>query len=72
MKLASANSLSSITSLNLHGNALSKLKPIQNLHNLKRLVASANELTKLDDLSHLVSLLVRRGVLDTTLYEKVS
>ena len=53
MKLASADSLSSITSLNLHGNALSKLKPIQNLHNLKRLVASANELTKLDDLSHL-------------------
>lgn len=54
MKLACVDSMSSITSLNLHGNALTKLKPIQNLHNLKRLVASGNELTRLDELSHML------------------
>ena len=55
LKLASVDTVSSITSLNLHGNALSKLKPLQNLHNLKRLVVSGNELTRLDELSHMVS-----------------
>ncbi|XP_076099461.1 leucine-rich repeat-containing protein 9-like isoform X2 [Mytilus galloprovincialis] len=53
LKLANVDSMSSITSLNLHGNALSKLKPIHSLHNLKRLVVSGNELTKLDELSNM-------------------
>lgn len=53
LKVASVDSLSSITSLNLHGNAISKLKPIHSLHNLKRLVVSGNELTRLDELSHM-------------------
>ncbi|CAG2238484.1 Leucine-rich repeat-containing protein 9 [Mytilus edulis] len=53
LKLANVDSMSSITSLNLHGNALSKLKPIHSLHNLRRLVVSGNELTKLDELSNM-------------------
>ncbi|ESO85654.1 hypothetical protein LOTGIDRAFT_155146 [Lottia gigantea] len=53
LKIGRASSLTSITTLNLHGNGLTKLKYIQSLKSLKRLIVSFNELTKLDDLAHM-------------------
>ena len=54
LKLSKARSLSGISVLNLHGNGLTRLKPLQSLSHLKHLTVSFNELTKLDDLSNLV------------------
>ena len=54
LKITSQEELEHITVLNLHGNGLSKLKPLQPMRMLKRLVVSFNELTRLDDLTHMV------------------
>ena len=54
LKITAQEELEHITVLNLHGNGLSKLKPLQPLRMLKRLVVSFNELTRLDDLTHMV------------------
>ena len=54
-KLAGGVSINNITSLNLHGNGLQKIRPLQNLHSLKKLIISFNELSKLEDISHMVS-----------------
>ena len=56
LKITAQEELEHITVLNLHGNGLSKLKPLQPLRMLKRLVVSFNELTRLDDLTHMVRL----------------
>lgn len=40
--------------LNLHGNSLSKLKEISRLSALCHLTISFNEVTRLDDISHMV------------------
>ncbi|KAL4237983.1 Leucine-rich repeat-containing protein 9 [Mactra antiquata] len=53
LKITGHEELEHITVLNLHGNGLCKLKPLQPLKSLKRLIVSFNELTKLDDLSHM-------------------
>lgn len=53
LKITGQEELEHITVLNLHGNGLSKLKPLQPLRMLKRLVVSFNELTKLDELAHM-------------------
>ena len=54
-KLTKATSLMNIEVLNLHGNGLSKVKQLQNLPLLKRLILSFNELTRLDDIVQLVN-----------------
>ena len=56
LKITNQTELDHITVLNLHGNGLTKLKPLQALKMLKRLVVSFNELTKLDDLAHMVTI----------------
>ncbi|XP_053406324.1 leucine-rich repeat-containing protein 9-like isoform X5 [Mercenaria mercenaria] len=53
LKITGQEELEHITVLNLHGNGLTKLKPLQPLRMLKRLVVSFNELTKLDELAHM-------------------
>ncbi|XP_076442127.1 leucine-rich repeat-containing protein 9-like isoform X2 [Babylonia areolata] len=53
LKAAKSETLSTITYLNLHGNGLSKLKHIQSLVSLKKLVVSFNELTRLDEITHM-------------------
>ena len=40
--------------LNLHGNGLSRLKHVNCMTALKKLVLSFNELSRLDDISHMV------------------
>lgn len=55
LKITGQEDLEHITVLNLHGNGLSRLKPLQPLRMLKRLVVSFNELTKLDELAHMVT-----------------
>ncbi|KAJ8308256.1 hypothetical protein KUTeg_013130 [Tegillarca granosa] len=52
LKSANADTLEKISVLNLHGNGLTKLKPLQSLTHLKRLTVSFNDVTKLDELSH--------------------
>ena len=54
LKTAKSETLSSITHLNLHGNGLTKLKHIQSLVSLKKLIVSFNELTRLDEITHMV------------------
>ncbi|GFN97682.1 leucine-rich repeat-containing protein 9 [Plakobranchus ocellatus] len=51
LKAAKQPSLNKITTLNLHGNGLTKLRHLQALHHLQRLTVSFNELTRLDELS---------------------
>ena len=55
LKTAQATSLSAITVLNLHGNSLTKLKHLNSLTALQRLVVSFNELSRLEDVAHMVS-----------------
>ncbi|CAL1540956.1 unnamed protein product [Lymnaea stagnalis] len=50
------DNLNKITELNLHGNSLTKLRPLQVLINLKRLIISFNELIRLDDLANMQQL----------------
>lgn len=54
LKMGPAHILSAITYLNLHGNGLSKMKGIQSLTSLKKLIVSFNELTTLEDISQMV------------------
>ncbi|XP_025105112.1 leucine-rich repeat-containing protein 9-like isoform X2 [Pomacea canaliculata] len=53
LKMGPAHILSAITYLNLHGNGLSKMKGIQSLTSLKKLIVSFNELTTLEDISQM-------------------
>jgi len=57
LKITAQQELEHITVLNLHGNGLCKLKPLQGLRLLKKLVVSFNELSRLDDLAHMVIIL---------------
>jgi hypothetical protein len=57
-KLTKASSLMNIVVLNLHGNSLTKVKPLQNLPLLKKLILSFNELARLDDIVQLVKVLL--------------
>ena len=56
LKTCNAKSIQGIQVLNLHGNGLTKLKGIQSMHALKKLIVSFNELTRLDDVAQTVSL----------------
>eukprot|EP00794_Sanderia_malayensis_P011828 gene11828-13054_t len=51
-----ASFINRITSLDLHGSGLSKLKPLSTLNHLRKLVVSFNELKTLQDLSGMTSL----------------
>ncbi|KAL8572554.1 hypothetical protein ACOMHN_040458 [Nucella lapillus] len=53
LKSAKSETLSTITYLNLHGNGLTRLKHIQSLTSLKKLVISFNELTRLEEITHM-------------------
>ncbi|XP_052269181.1 leucine-rich repeat-containing protein 9-like isoform X5 [Dreissena polymorpha] len=53
LKLTMEQELEHIMVLNLHGNGLTRLKPLQPLRSLRRLVVSFNELTRLDELAHM-------------------
>ncbi|XP_070181590.1 leucine-rich repeat-containing protein 9-like isoform X2 [Littorina saxatilis] len=53
LKAAKSETLCTITQLNLHGNGLTKLKHIQSLISLKKLIVSFNDLTRLDEITHL-------------------
>ncbi|CAG5119813.1 unnamed protein product, partial [Candidula unifasciata] len=53
LRLAKVDTFNKITTLNLHGNGLTKLRQLQHLVSLKRLVVSFNELTRLDELSNM-------------------
>ena len=55
MKYAKVSSLSHITVLDLHGLGLTKLRHIHTLTNLKRLVVSSNQLTRLEDVGQMVT-----------------
>ncbi|XP_069116718.1 leucine-rich repeat-containing protein 9-like isoform X8 [Argopecten irradians] len=52
LKTANTDTLDNITVLNLHGNGLTKLRSLQALKALRRLVVSFNDLSKLDDLAY--------------------
>jgi len=54
LKVSKCHSLSSITTLNLHGNGLIRLKHLALLPALVHLTISFNDLTKLDELAGLV------------------
>ncbi|XP_078452476.1 leucine-rich repeat-containing protein 9 [Lampetra planeri] len=56
LSLTKTSSLNHITVLNLHGNSLTRLKDINRLVFLRRLVVSFNELARLDDLTHMPNL----------------
>ncbi|PIK59194.1 hypothetical protein BSL78_03891 [Apostichopus japonicus] len=56
LKTSKASNLAAITTLNLHGNGLSRLQHLSSLTGLQRLDVSFNELTKLDDIAHMQSL----------------
>ncbi|XP_071832914.1 leucine-rich repeat-containing protein 9-like isoform X2 [Apostichopus japonicus] len=53
LKTTKAPNLAAITTLNLHGNGLSRLQHLSSLTGLQRLDVSFNELTKLDDIAHM-------------------
>ncbi|KAK7487003.1 hypothetical protein BaRGS_00021673, partial [Batillaria attramentaria] len=53
LRAGRSETLSGITHLNLHGNGLTKLKHIQSLTSLRKLVVSFNELTRLDEVTHM-------------------
>lgn len=55
LKHVGVDSLEAITVLNLHNNGIGKLKPIQALVHLKRLTVSFNELSRLDEVTNMVS-----------------
>lgn len=57
LKTSKASNLAAITTLNLHGNGLSRLQHLSSLTGLQRLDVSFNELTKLDDIAHMVSMI---------------
>ena len=61
LKTTRATCLNNIRVLNLHGNGLSKLRNLSNMPQLRRLIISFNELTRLDDLCNLVSVLLIRS-----------
>ena len=54
LKFLKTDSLANVSVLNLHGNGLTKLKHLAGMPNLKKLVISFNDLTRLDDVAHLV------------------
>jgi len=54
MKMTNVTSLLNIEVLNLHDNGLVKVKELQSLPLLKKLIISFNELTRLDDVAQLV------------------
>ena len=54
LKISKARTITNIQYLNLHGNGLTKVKEVQALPQLKRLIISFNELTRLDELAHMV------------------
>lgn len=54
LKSSKLDALHKITSLNLHGSGLTKLRHMYLLVNLRNLVVSFNELTRLDELSGMV------------------
>ena len=54
LKVSKCHSLTSITSLNLHGNRLIRLKHLALLPSLTHLTVSFNDLTHLSDLAGLV------------------
>jgi len=54
LNLSKCNSLTSISTLNLHGNGLIRLKHLALLPALVHLTISFNDLTSLDDLAGLV------------------
>ncbi|XP_005098353.1 leucine-rich repeat-containing protein 9 [Aplysia californica] len=53
LRAAKVDMMHKVTVLNLHGNGLTKLRHLQVVTNLKRLVVSFNELTRLDELSNM-------------------
>jgi len=55
LKVSRCRSLIHITTLNLHGNGLIRLKHLVMLPSLVHLTVSFNDLTRLDDLAGLVS-----------------
>ena len=58
LSMGKAASLGEIHTLNLHGNCLSSLKGLSRLTAMRRLIVSFNELTRLEDLSHMVRELI--------------
>ncbi|KAL3874482.1 hypothetical protein ACJMK2_037491, partial [Sinanodonta woodiana] len=52
-KLSGIEEIEHITTLNLHGNGLTRLKPISELKMLKKLIVSFNELTRLDEIAQM-------------------
>ncbi|KAK3738851.1 hypothetical protein QZH41_015070 [Actinostola sp. cb2023] len=50
---SNVDSLQNITVLNLHGNGLTRLKYINTIVQLKKLIVSFNELIKLDEINHM-------------------
>lgn len=55
LKISKCDALANITVLNLHGNGLTKLKNLQSLSALRKLIVPFNELTRLEDLAHMVT-----------------
>ncbi|XP_071079047.1 leucine-rich repeat-containing protein 9-like [Haliotis cracherodii] len=53
LKISKCDALANITVLNLHGNGLTKLKHLQSLSALRKLIVPFNELTRLEDLAHM-------------------
>ena len=57
LNAAGVTALSNVRVLDLHGCGLTKLRQMQSLPHLRKLVVSFNDLTRLDDICHLVSVL---------------
>ena len=55
LKYCSVDSVKNITVLNLHDSGLTRLKNINHLVNLEKLVVSFNGLSKLDDITSMVN-----------------
>ena len=55
LKYCSVDSVKNITVLNLHDSGLTRLKNINHLANLEKLVVSFNGLSKLDDITSMVN-----------------
>ena len=56
MKYCAVDCVKNITILNLHDSGLARLKNINHLSNLKQLVVSFNNLTKLNDIAGMVGI----------------
>ena len=54
LRAAKVDMMHKVSTLNIHGNGLTKLRHLQALPNLKKLIVSFNELTRLDELSTMV------------------